>query len=346
MGAEKISRPVSADVRREVMEHVGRSALHEFNVAFLLMGLIPLIIGAYILAARLFTINVFEGLNGLYFLLAIIITVLGFFAGRRIIRHILQKLIDANVEVRQHEVMKTAFIANVAYELRPPLAAAQLSLKNLDDGLLGPMADLQRHTVQECSSVVGRLVRMTTDLIDLTGMGSGSSDLQLDVCTLQDILREVVQVASPYLEPHQLRIEEHLPRDPVLFYGDRNKLVQAFGSLLDHAVRWSSEGSAVRLTMESQVADEWRVIVAHDIAGHQADFARALDTFTRLGGNVEDHLGLGLRLAKEVAQRHQGRLWVEGEPGRNSRLIMTLPSLQRQRHLSERVPSSPSASGA
>src|SRR3990167_7524146 len=91
MGAEKVSRPVSADVRREVMVHVGRSALHEFNVAFLLMGLIPLIIGAYILAARLFTINVFEGLNGLYFLLAIIITVLGFFAGRRIIRHILQR---------------------------------------------------------------------------------------------------------------------------------------------------------------------------------------------------------------------------------------------------------------
>ena len=311
MGAEKVSRPVSADVRREVMEHVGRSALHEFNVAFLLMGLIPLIIGAYILSARLFTINVFEGLNGLYFLLAVIITVLGF-----------------------------------AYELRPPLAAAQLSLKNLDDGLLGPMADLQRHTVQECSSVVGRLVRMTTDLIDLTGMGSGSSDLQLDVCTLQDILREVVQVASPYLEPHQLRIEEHLPRDPVLFYGDRNKLVQAFGSLLDHAVRWSSEGSAVRLTMESQVADEWRIIVAHDIAGHQADFARALDTFTRLGGNVEDHLGLGLRLAKEVAQRHHGRLWVEGEPGRNSRLIMTLPSLEQQRRLSERVPSAQSSSGA
>src|SRR3989338_4622777 len=119
--------PESDDIRQDVMKTVGQPVFREFNVAFTLMSLIPLIIGLYILAARLFTIAIFEGLNGLYFFIAIVFAVLGFFVGRRILSTVLGKLIDVNVQVRQHETIKSAFIANVAYELRPPLAAVQMS---------------------------------------------------------------------------------------------------------------------------------------------------------------------------------------------------------------------------
>lgn len=326
--AGKPKRPELVDVRRDVMRAIGQQAFQEFNVAFFLMSLIPLTIGAYLLAARLFTIDIFQGLTGFYFFLAIVIACLGFLVGRRIIRLVLQKLIDVNVEARQHEQVKSAFIANVAYELRPPLSAVQLSLKNIEDGLLGPLTDPLRTTLRHCSTIVGRLVRLTTDLIESTDPSQSPAQLQFDVLDLSEVVQEAIAVTRPYLEAHQLIVEARLPEQQVIFYGDRARLLQAMGSLLDHAVRWSSEGSTVTVELGSLVPAEWRLSVSHDIAGQQADFARALDTFTRLGGSMEDRLGLGLRLAKDVAELHHGRLWVEGEAGRSSRLMMTLPLLE------------------
>ena len=323
--------PESEEIRQEVMKTVGQSIFREFNVAFTLMSLIPLIIGLYILAARVFTISIFEGLNGLYFLIAVVFALLGFFVGRRILATVLGKLIDVNVQVRQHEVMKSAFIANVAYELRPPLAAVQMSLNNMDDGLLGALTDPQRSTIHQCAEIVGRLAHMTTDLIEITRSDKAKPALQLDVLALQDLIRDAARVLEPYLNAHRLTVDLKLPEQPVLFFGDRARLLQAMSGLLDHAVRWASEGSTVNLQLSQVVPEEWQLVVTHDIAGHQADFARALDTYARLGGEVEEHLGLGLRLAKEVVELHHGRFWLEGDPGRFSRLIVNLPSLERQR---------------
>ena len=323
--------PESEDIRQEVMKTVGEPVLREFNVAFTLMSLIPLFIGVYILAARLFTIAIFEGLNGLYFFIAIVFALLGFLVGRRILTTVLGKLIDVNVQVRQHEVIKSAFVANVAYELRPPLAAVQMSLKNLDDGLQGSLADSQQATVRQCAEIVGRLARMATDLIEITRSDKAKPALQLDVLALQDLLREATRVLDPYLEAHRLTIDLQLPEQPVLFFGDRSKLLQAMTGLIDHAVRWASEGSRVGLQLSQVVPEEWQLVVTHDIAGHQSDFARALDTYARLGGEVEEQLGLGLRLAKEIIELHHGRFWLEGEPGHSSRLMVNLPSLERQR---------------
>ena len=331
MTRRRSNAPESEDIRQEVMKTVGKPVLREFNVAFTLMSLIPLCIGLYILAARVFTISIFEGLNGLYFFIAIVFALLGFLVGRRILTTVLGKLIDVNVQVRQHEVIKSAFVANVAYELRPPLAAVQMSLKNLDDRLQGPLTDSQHTTIQQCAEIVGRLARMATDLIEITRSDKAKPTLQLDVLALQDLLREATRVLDPYLKAYRLSVDLKLPEQPVLFFGDRARLLQAMTGLVDHAVRWASEGSAVGLQLSQVVPEEWQLVVTHDIAGHQSDFARALDTYARLGGEVEEHLGLGLRLAKEVIELHHGRFWLEGDPGRSSRLIVNLPSLERQR---------------
>ena len=326
MSAQLNRPPTSPDVRKEIMSSVGTPVFRQFNVAFVLMSLLPLIIGAYLLAARIFTIEVFKGWNGFYFLLAIILALLGFLVGRQILKAVLARLIDTSIRLRQHEVVKTGFIANVAYELRPPLAAVQMSLKNMADELLGPLTDPQRKTVQECYQVVDRLARLTTDLIEITETGS-EPKLQMDVFELQSAVHEALRLNETALATHRLTLTLTLPPSPALFYGDRGKFIQALSSLLDHAVRWSSEGSRVSVELTAFL-NEWRLSVAHDIASGKTDFARALDTFVRLGGETEPSLGLGLHLTKDIVELHHGRFWTEGQPGQESRLVMVLPATE------------------
>lgn len=317
----------STDVRRELMTSLGQASFREFNVAFVLMSLIPIFIGVYVLAARLFTIDIFQGMIGVFFVIAIVFALLGFVVGRRIIRAVLAKLVEANVKLRRHEAMKSSFVANVAYELRPPLAAVQVSLKNVIDGLLGPLTASQQQTVQTCHQVVGRLVRLTADLIDVTDLTKGGPSLARDVFELRQLVHDVVQASQPALAAHRFQVALRLPEQAVLFFGDRGKLQQALSALIEHAIRWCGEGGAISVELAA-LPQEWRFSISHDVESGQADFARLLDTFTRLGGHTEESLGLGLHLVKEIAELHHGRFWTEASPAQGIRLIMALPALE------------------
>ena len=320
----------SPGIRKDIMVALGEPALREFNVAFALMSLIPMGIGVYVLAARLFTIQILEGLTGLYVLIALLFTLLGFIFGRRILEHVLAKLIDASIRLRQHETVKSAFIANVAYELRPPLAAVQMSLKNVTDGLLGPLSGSQYTTIKDCHEIVGRLTRLTTDLIDLTDVGQGKPKLQQDVFALQEVVRDAVRLSQSYLNAHRLTVKMELPETAAMCFGDRVKLLQAFGSILDYVIRWSSEGGVLTIQL-GQFPQDVRLIFSHDIATHQAEAARALSALGPVGTEGEPTLGLGLRLAADIVQLHHGRFWIEGQPGHDSQLIVSLPVLDPER---------------
>jgi hypothetical protein len=320
MTTRQLPQPQSPDIRQEVMATVGRPILREFNVAFALMSLIPLCIGVYVLGARLFTVKIFEGMTGVYFFIAIAFALIGFVVGRRILSGVLAKLIDVSVQLRQHDVVKTAFIGNVAYELRPPLAAAHMSLKNLCDGLLGPLNDGQDKTVRECYRVVDRLVHLASDLIDVTGGAAASSQLQREVFDLQGAIEEVVRSHEPTASGLRQSIRLSLPQQPALFYGDRRKFVQAFGGLVGHAVRWSPEGGQIEVTLSSAL-EEWRLVVSHVVAPDAATAARP-------DQQRDPFLGLGVHLAKSIIELHHGRFWSEWRGGRTNQLVACLPVLE------------------
>ena len=75
-----------------------RKFLSEFDMAFALMSVIPLLICCYLLAAKFFSLSIFVGLNGIYFLLATGIAVLGLVLGRQITRRVIQELVEARAE--------------------------------------------------------------------------------------------------------------------------------------------------------------------------------------------------------------------------------------------------------
>ena len=308
------------------MTPTGQSVFRQFNVAFALMGLIPLCITFYVLAARLFTIDIFEGLTGLYFLIAIVIALLGFLIGRRIIESILARLVDANEQLRRYDLMRLGFIANVAYEFRPPLSAVQISMKNLADGLLGPLTDSQRQTAQNCHEIVRRLERLTADLIDVTDTAQGSPRLDFAVFALQDMVRDAVRAADASLRAQRLAVTMRLPDQPVLFFGDRAKLQQAFHGLLDQALHWSAPGRGIRIEL-STLPQELRLILSHGMDSGAAQIPPAPDPSLR-PGDSEQPLELGLRLAKGIVESHHGKFWTEDRPGEDRRLVLSLPVLE------------------
>ena len=299
--------------------------LSEFNIAFALMSIIPLLICCYLITVKFFSLSILAGLNGIYFLLAVLLALLGLLAGRQVIRSIIQQLVEANGRLERFQTMQSEFVSHVAHELRSPLAIVKGALDNLKDGLHGDLTPDQLEPVTMSHREMNRLRRVVGDLLDIGQIESGRLHLKREALILQDVLRDVTRSCRELSQERGLSLQVELPEAPVTIVGDRDRLSQVFLNLLTNSIKFTERGGVqVRLSHEGEgsrveVADTGRGIAPEDLE-------RIFKRFERVG--VEDQVGsgLGLAIAKAIVELHGGRLWVESQLGRGSQFFVQLPT--------------------
>ena len=309
---------------QSIHQVVRRDLLSRFNIAFSLMSVIPLLICCYLITVRFFSIAALEGLNGMYFLFALFIAVLGLLAGRQLIRDIIRRLVEANAQLAQLNDRQAAFVGNVAHELRTPLTIFKGALDNLADGLHGPLAPAQQPQVAVCQKEVNRLTRLVGDLLDVTRIEAGRLPLAKQPLILQEVLEAVAQLFREMARERGLQLVVQLPHEPVSLIGDRDRLQQIFVNLVANAVKFTERGE-VRLSMRED-GDAVQVEVVDTGPGiDPANRLRIFDKFERVGQTMEEGSGLGLPIARDLVDLHHGHVWVESRPGQGSRFIVRLP---------------------
>jgi PAS domain S-box-containing protein len=154
-------------------------------------------------------------------------------------------------------------------------------------------------------------------------------------------MRSVVQEALENLEVliQEARADVSVGELPVVA-GDRSQLVQLMQNLVGNAIKYRREEKPrIRISAE-RLEDEWRFTVEDNGIGIPVQFRdKIFLIFQRLHNRADyDGTGIGLAICKQIIERHQGTIWVEGEEGRGSRFLFTLPDasqLARWRRLQE-----------
>ena len=288
------------------------------------MSVIPLLTCFYLITVRFFSISILVGLNGVYFLLALIIALLGLLIGRQLIQGIIRQLVEANAKLKHLNHQQAAFVGNVAHEFRSPLAVFKGALDNLADGLHGPLIPDQAEPIAMCQKEVDRLKRLVTDLLDLTRIGAGRLPMLQQEVNLQEILQAVGAMFQVLVKERGLGLMMDLPEAPVVVVGDRDRLQQVFINLVGNAAKFTKTGEIqMRLRKDSDAAQ----IEVEDTGPGipEADLERVFDKFEQVGASTEEGSGLGLPIARDIVELHHGRLWAESEPGKGSRFIVRLP---------------------
>ncbi|GEM_PF-5849812 len=206
---------------------------------------------------------------------------------------------------------ESAFAADVAHELRTPLARMQGELEMAQgDG---------REDVSSVLDEIRRLSGLVNHLLLLARAEAGQEPLTMASVDLVALCRELEEAFGPVAEEKGLRlVVEVSPGLSVT--GDRLRLRQALGNLLENAIRHTASGE-VRLKADPgllSVSDTGPGIAA----GHQA---RLFERFYRVPGSPVGGSGLGLALVKWVAEAHGGHVSVESVPGRGSEFRIHLP---------------------
>jgi signal transduction histidine kinase len=230
------------------------------------------------------------------------------------------------------EQAKNAFIADITHELRTPLTVVKGTIETLEDGALddpegrGQLLDsMQRET--------DRLIRLVNDLLVLTRADAGA--LQLDIRPLE--LRSFVRVRCAQFSvlAGQRRVnlimEQHVDEQPACVLADADRLAQVLDNLLDNALRYSPEGSAIELAVfpaegswACSIRDQGSGIPPRHLPFVFERFYRVDASRNRSTGGT----GLGLAIARSLVLAQGGTITVESDEGKGTVLTFLLPAVE------------------
>ena len=227
---------------------------------------------------------------------------------------------------RQHD-NQVAFLAGVVHDLRNPLSVLKLA-GTLD--AVGPESlrpELAAKSLQRVKRQADRMERMLEDLLDAARIEAGHLELRLGERDLRDIARDVVELFQDASRDHT--IELALPPSPVRLRCDSLRIEQVLTNLVSNAIKYSPDGGMVKVTLKSteseavlQVSDGGMGIAAADQAHIFEPFRRASAAREKIPG-----AGLGLFVARRIAEAHGGRVEVESRLGEGTTFRVRLPRL-------------------
>jgi PAS domain S-box-containing protein len=224
---------------------------------------------------------------------------------------------------------KDEFVSTVSHELRTPLTSIAGSLGLVASGAAGPLPEKAARLVGIAQSNSQRLVRLINDILDLEKLESGKLSFIFAPIDLTDVARRAIDGVSGYAD--QLGVELVLDEtEPVPVNGDTDRLVQVVTNLLSNAVKFSSRGGAVTVHVVSD-GTQARLSVIDRGPGVPENFRdRIFSRFAQADGSDargKSGTGLGLYIAKEIAERHGGRLWFQSPAEGGATFHLDLPLL-------------------
>jgi two-component system, sensor histidine kinase and response regulator len=220
-------------------------------------------------------------------------------------------------------------MAIVSHELKSPLAAVQTTATTLQRGYFGKPAPEQQ-------KIVETIIRNCSYLEDIIRSYIDLSKMELDGLAL---FKEKVPFASAVVGPvldmpgvrdnvRRMAVVTELDGDPVI-EGDPNLLKILVANLVNNAVKYGAEGTPVRVRLGMKDGELVLAVRNEGVGIPREDLPRLFKRFERLkqkGTEGVKGSGLGLYISKTVVDKHKGRIWVEGEPGKWVEFFVALPA--------------------
>ncbi len=215
------------------------------------------------------------------------------------------------------------FVSHVSHELKSPLGV----LKMYSELLIDDSSDSRELRVESVNVIGDQVERMTdliNNLLNVSKIEQGSISLDRQRVRLPDLLEDAVSTAARNATGKSIEIRIKLPQElsPVLL--DKHLVRIAIGNLLGNAVKYSRPGGKVTLSAEESDTHVAVRVQDDGIGIDREDIARVFDKFYRspkASATASGH-GLGLYLAKQIAELHQGSLAVTSELGQGSEFTL------------------------
>ncbi|HEY2709331.1 MAG TPA: ATP-binding protein [Caulobacteraceae bacterium] len=245
-------------------------------------------------------------------------------------RHTELAMLAANAESELANRAKSALLGTMSHELRTPLNAIigfsdLIKQMKSDDETAAKSAEYAVYI-----SDAGRhLLAVVSDILDISKIESGTFALDLEFCSIAQLIGESLPLVSGRIEEKAQRLEVRIERNIPKLNVDGRRIKQIIINLLSNACKFTQTEGRILLVARANKDGGATVAVVDDGIGMSQDqIAVALTAFGQVQSylsRTEEGTGLGLPIARGLARQHGGDLYVESEPGEGTTVVLTLP---------------------
>jgi signal transduction histidine kinase len=226
-----------------------------------------------------------------------------------------QALRDRNAALLEADGIKAKFLANMSYEFRTPLTSISGFADLLKAGVAGELTDQGKEYVEAILTSADRLSEQINTVLDYSQSEAGALPIARENTDVKALLNGLAASKASFAEECGVSLDTQIEKAPKNFSLDPKRIGQAVGQILDNAIRYHRTGGEV-------------LLFAHDTDGSLgivvSDNGPGIGSNAR-GGNEGVLQGLGLPLAKQLIESHNGSFVVESKVGEGTTVIITLP---------------------
>ena len=245
-----------------------------------------------------------------------------------------EKLSSANAGLEQASRFKDRFLASISHELRTPLNPILALSESLRAGIYGPVADRQHEALDRLIENASKLHRLVEDVLEVSQFEFGEKvELAMSPTRIAELFEKMARQIRPSAEAKQITVEVDPGTlgSPGHYYIDNRRVEKALAVLLDNAIKFTGAGGNVRLSAEEHPATATVCLSVSDdgigiAAEHRENIFDSFEQVDRELARAYNGAGIGLAIARHVAEQHGGSIELTSEPGCGSTFTIILPA--------------------
>ena len=233
---------------------------------------------------------------------------------------------EANILLRKKDHIKDEYVLRLTHDIKGHLAAIQSCLDVVANKLVGSLNERQADLINRADSRTRKVTHFVKTLLKLTQLRL-SDKLEMDIFSLKNTISDVVAAVKNKAQGKSITLRFNIESSVDKTFGNQFSIEETVTNLLLNAIKYTPQNGDVEINVKED-GDYVLVEIADTGIGiPQEELPKVFDEFYRATNakKIEkDGTGLGLSIAKQIIERHGGKIWVEGKENGGTKFWFTL----------------------
>jgi len=236
-------------------------------------------------------------------------------------------LCEANLLLKEKDQIKSNYVLRVSHDVKEHLAAIQSCLDPVLHGMTGALTPAQEGLVRRSYDRTGKLMFFVKALLEITRLKL-SRKIEIGPFSIRETAESAINFVEASARAKNIKLTWAVTPGVEEITGAQVYIEETIANFLANSIKYTPEGGSVDLIVGDAGASVLICVSDTGIGIPEDEISHVFEEFYRAKNAKAAErtgTGLGLSIAKEVAEKHNGRVWVESQEGKGSRFYLSLP---------------------